>query len=440
MRLVERDAGFAGRFLGEGANGGEDVIGTWELEDSIGRSIISGAFGAERGSATTVALPTIDDDGIESRTFLGAEPDSSGDLRLGGSDAEGNSIEFSVAQLLEDGYAVSRGERLFTIVRKKVERDLGVLDLAVVLENVDLRENLWDRVRNALDESIFEAGAPDVLGRDFPKGRGGAPDDDEARETLWEVAGALSSAGRFEDALDDDGIFYAARNDVGDLEDMYAVRGHELRVEFGTSHYTRFGVWAKTVGERATDGMELDSQHPPAGFAYSPLAQTTYTRTDIGYPTNSTASYSGRTVAVDTGSGAPVYYEGRVSVQVDWGSDVRHADVYTVVRDLISVEDGGAFRHNGRGVDAITIGATSIDTGSGNEVEFGVSGRSSPAIRIRYLNAALSERSFSGTRSHSGKFVGESIDGPLAVIGTYSLIDTRNDIDLAGAYGADLVP
>ena len=59
--------------------------------------------------------------------------------------------------------------------------------------------------------------------------------------------------------------------------------------------------------------------------------------------------------------------------------------------------------------------------------------RGTLAVRLRYEGFGVSERTGSG--DISGKFVGKSIDGPRAVIGSWSL-----GSNLSGVYGADIVP
>ena len=58
----------------------------------------------------------------------------------------------------------------------------------------------------------------------------------------------------------------------------------------------------------------------------------------------------------------------------------------------------------------------------------------SPTVRIRYYDVGRPDSRYFGSRSHEGKFVGYSVDGPVGVIGTWRLGVIK------GAYGADLAP
>ncbi len=432
-RILESD--FEGRFVGEANDAGEAVIGTWDLQNSRGNAVLTGSFGAEYKSTTTRTAPDIDDAGTVSRTFFEAEPDDSGDILLSGADEDG--IQFQASQLYSDGGGVSIGDRLFTVVRSEIARHLTVLDAIIELEDDTLRQALWTRVNDVLDTKIFDGDAEDLFGEDYPTTRRGDPDDVAAEEILTDAWAALGSVRSFRNALEEDGVFYPAREAASEPADMYATVEHELTVEYRHTNYTRFGAWARLVGTSSVSSMEVDADNPPDVFAYSPLTQTVYEDLDPAYPRDVHATYSGQTVAVEVEAEDPRIFEGSIEFSVEWGPDLRDTVIHSVIRNLRTAEDGVTFQHEGADVDGIFFSDLRMRNGFGEVLEFD---ERRPNVRIRYQNLRLGERTWTGSSSQSGKFVGKSLDGPLAVIGTWSLSDTSAGIDLKGAYGADLSP
>ena len=429
------DSDFDGRFVGRGADAGDAVIGTWSLENSLGDNILTGAFGAEHQSTITRPRLQINDAGTVSKTFFGAEPDRNGDIVLGGDDEDGT--RFDVSRLYTVGSARTSGDRLFTVVRREIARELNLLDVVVELDNDTLRQSLWTRVNDVLNRRIFAGGAEDPLGADYPTTRRRDPDDTEAEEVLREALEALSSVASFREALEEDGVFHSAREAASDPASMYAVRDHVLTVEYGDTEYTRFGAWTKLVGTAASTNMAVDTENPPDVFAYSPLEPTVYGVLDPTYPREFRASYIGRTVAVDASAAEPKLYEGSIDLSVEWSQNIRNTLIHSVILGLRTVADGQTFQHQGADVHAIFFSNVRMHSGFGEPLEFD---DTRPEVRIRYENIRLGERTWVGNAFQNGAFVGKSLDGPLGVIGTWSLSDRALDIDLKGAYGADLTP
>lgn len=441
-RPVSVSSAVEGRFLGRGTQSGSAVIGAWRLGSSESSPELTGAFGAEYRSSTGVSEPVIDDAGVGAQSFLEARPDRSGNIPLGGNDAGGSQIEFRARDLFVAGGAAQTGERLFSLAEAKIRRQLDVvIDSAIALDDARIREQAWDSVNQALQDHVFgsRASATDLLGSDYPK-RGSRFDDSEARDTVRDVLAALASPAAFEAALERDEVFYGVRGvvDDADPEVVFATREYDLEVQFDSTNHTRFGVWAKRVGNTAVAGYEAANREQNV-FAYSPLAQTEYGANDPGFPRDVTATYSGTTLAVDFRRSEPAFFEGDVQVEVAWQSTPGAADVRLLVRDLRAVDGGYPFRHDGYDVERILFDRVATNGRAGTPIEFDSNG-SSPSVSIRYRDSAFREATWSGNRSHSGKFVGRSFDGPLGVIGTWSLEDAGDGIDIQGSYGADLGP
>ena len=437
-------ADFAGTLVGEGPEAGDSVIGTWSLFTSTRRDpLLTAAFGADFDSRPTAERPVVDDLGEESATYIGARPNSSGRIRLGGRDEDGDYLEFAASDLFADGYAESIGPPLVSIARDRIEQQIELLDLWLEVSSTEAERNsrrrdIWDDANDIIFELVFgeKFGARNPLGTTYPRDRRGNSDDDEARSLLLEAARALGSVSRFEDALEQFGVFYEERDVVTDTDSMFEVRDRDVRVEYRYTDYGRFGVWSRTVGESAIEGIEYDPDEPSGTFAYSPLEQSTYFEGDPRYPANGSAYYEGSTLAIDDSADGPRTFEGDIALTVEWGSTIGRSTVTSVIHDLRTVDRDTVFRYNGLGVDQV-IFSTSLQLSDADEVEFD---SSRPTVRIRYLDAARADTRWSGTSAHSGKFVGTSRDGPLGVIGTWELGRSSATVSLKGAYAADLVP
>ena len=437
---------FEGTFLGEGSQAGDAVIGTWSLFEGSSRDpLLAGAFGAEFESIPIADRPTFSDRGESSETYVGTQPRSNGNIRLGGRDEEGDYLEFASSDLFADGYAESVGPTLVSLARTEIERQIDLLDLWLRIsstesERDDWREDVWDSVNKTLYEVVFgkDFRARNPLGAAYPKNSRRDPDDRLARRLLVEAAEALGSVRRFEDALETDGVFYEASDAVSDPDIMFEVRDHDVRVEYRHSDYGRLGVWSRTVGTSAADGIEYDRDDPSGTFAYSPLDQSTYFTSDPTYPADGVAYYAGPTLAVDDSSDGPRIFEGEIGLTVRWGFDVGDASATSVIQNLRTVDRNRVFTYNGYAVDQIVFSdRLRLTGGNGDGIEFD---STSPTVRIRYVDAFRDDTRWTGYRSHTGKFVGHSVDGPLGVIGTWKLGRSNASVSLNGAYAADLLP
>lgn len=424
-----------GQILGEGVDAGTAAIGTWSLKESSTRTLIAGAFGVEYEGTASPSRPTIDDTGTVSRTYIGARPDSDGTIAVGGNDSSGRAFSFEVADLFADGFAEVQGDLLMSVAERALERQVELLDawtsLGITESELNTRRrSIWSSANRTLYETVFGRNyrARYLLGSSYPTG---TRRDTVARERLVDAAAALGDEGLFEAALDSGGVFAAASPAVADSDSLFDVPEHYLRVDYGSTNYGRYGVWAKRSATSALTGTTVTSD----AFAYSPLAQATYSSGDPAYPSSGIGYYVGSTAAVET-TGNTRPFEGRMDLTVRWGSRVSGATLTATVRGLSSVLDDRPLVYNGYAVDAIVFQGVRLTgstlTGTGFDSR-------SPDVRVRYLDAGRADARWSGSRAIEGKFVGETLDGPLGVIGTWSLSSTRSS-SLKGAFAADLAP
>ena len=279
--------------------------------------------------------------------------------------------------------------------------------------------------RAALDSAF---GAPVTSFTSYPQ-TNGDPDHGKARDLLQDASRALSSASQFKAALESENVFASLSSSIEEdqVDDIFQAVPFALTVRFDyTDHnYTRFGAWADTTRADATDDTPAVST---TVFAYSPLSQTNYS-SDPGL--NFKAVYEGDTIAVDD-EGA--IYKGFIQVAVVWNSSPTANEVSSFIRDLRDIKDNSWFQHADQDVSLIGFsGMGANDTGL---IE--ITGDPSRAW-VQYRNDGVQE-DIDGIKRMTGKFVHESIDGPLAVIGEWSLAEGSRYKAIKGAFGAELVP
>ena len=436
------DADFDGQFLGEGEDAGNSLIGVWSL-DERGDVILTGAFGAELDSTGRPTPPTPmpePDDGLNAETSLNAAPDSRGHIEIAALDSDGDRIELPAEELFSDGELIVSGDRLFDRAISELTRRRTVISVYGDIGDTDLsiRQAAWDLANEALEDNIFGRDGVDLLGANYPSGRNIGARDSQARQVLQDALDALSTQDDFEDSLDRGGVFSGVRlsdDEIDDLDfdDVFDAVEFKVEVHFGSTDYGRFGAWAKSERENAlsdaTDDVARDEE--PDVFAYSPLEQTEFDSRDPNYPSNFMARYTGQTRAVDQTSDGPVFYDGDISLNVDWGNQPTGSPITAVIEGLARIDNGDLWEDDGREVDQIIIDDVTARLDSDDLVEFS---KRSASVRLRFDNFRLEDEDFVGTRSIEGKFVGTTADGPLGVIGIWSLDDLR------GAFGADLGP
>ena len=207
----------------------------------------------------------------------------------------------------------------------------------------------------------------------------------------------------------------------------------KLTVNYRKTDYTRYGVWEQEKTE-ADDSVSVESQ---GVFAYSYLEPTVFSTepdSDHVYPQNVSATYSGQTIAMERASSDltdPVTYIGSIEMTVNWNSTLtgnNGAELDSVV--IRALRNGSTyFAVDGEAVDRIVL----TEDGSWSGWSDGVRFASSPSVEVWYRDPLLSRTTLTG--SHEGRFVGLSIDGPVAVIGKWSVTTL-----IEGAYGAELQP
>ena len=441
-------ADFEGRFVGRGADAGQSAIGTWSLSSS-GNVLLAGGFGAHSQDAP-IRPPPVErpvhpspDLGEVAETWLVARPDGDGNIDIAARDSNNRRIELAASELSANGGAIVAGERLFDKARAVLQNNLVLLNIYIDIfdsstsQALQNRQALWRSTNEALQDSIF--GRSNVLGANYPSGSRLSDRDEDAIELLQDAYHALGGALSFRDAVEDGGVFDGVLSpsmiDDGDYDfsEISEALEYEVEVEYDNTDYGRFGVWSKRVRANALSPVTAATGTERGdAFAYSQIGQTLYSSNDPNFPRGFTSSYVGRTVAVDTGSDGPTFYQGDISLAVGWNSSSPVGSrVTTVIENLARTDTGEPLLHNGYEVKDLIFGNAAVRLDSLNQLEFG--GYSS--VRVRYFDLSRSERSY-GSGESEGKFVGYHPSGPLGVIGTWDLDGST----IKGAFGADLAP
>ena len=291
-------------------------------------------------------------------------------------------------------------------------------------------------------------------------------------------------------------------------------REHKVIASLGTTDYARFGVWYR-IGAvsaqrngRADDGTDENKavkkgEGGPGSFAYSPLDPTMAgTATNAAFPLGGSATYHGETVAImdeDT-------LTGTARIDVSWASPADPASPDpTTDLDLEVSPNGTTDVASRAGTMSVTLGNLADATGDpltyfvpgtstgagqaiaeivfdGMVIEVGLPGSRSgslivgaetagaadadgnvkftyaeigltPADNVRYrlVDIGMSDQPGTGTASVGALFVGQGVDGPLGVIGTWTLDDANiarvnaagsgveeGGVTIHGGFGADL--
>ena len=438
---------FEGRFVGRGDAAGRATIGTWSLKSS-GSVVLTGGFGAnlESGPArpgpVVRPVPPTGDAGQVSATYIRAQPDSSGDIRIAARDSDNDRIKLAASELYTNGGALVVGERLFERARAVLDDQVTLLgvyrNLSGDSQALQNRDSVWRTANQALRDNIFGSLEDQALGATYPSsGSSLARRDDDAIEMLQDARQALSSPGAFRDAVEDGGFFEdilsQSKLDDGeyDFQDIYSAVDHIVQVEYDNTNYARFGAWAKRVRDNS-----LAPSVPATGversdvFAYSPIGQTQYSSGDRNFPRNFTSNYVGRTVAVDPGLDGSTFYTGDISLSVRWRSDSPSgSSVTSVIENLARADTGEPFLDAGFDVSHLIFDGASVELDSENRIGF----RGTSLVRVRYFDPGRRERSYSSGWTE-GKFVGYELSGPRGVIGVWDMGDIK------GAFGADLAP
>ena len=341
------------------------------------------------------------------------------------------------------------------------------------------RNDIWQAIRARVLQSVFglddltalptSGTASDTVGfmaETYPGTRNAddsasldtAADDVEALVFLDRLVAAVGSAAGWEAARLEGGIFfdddnqrsYHACDNEGcanvnrGLEAGSAVfnrRQERLFVGFDTTDYTRFGFWRREYTTYAARGgyetdnrTDGDAASRNNGFAFSPLAAATYASPrDPAHP-EGTARYAGKTVA----NQHTTRWVGNVGVTVRWHAEtITSSDVTVVVSDLVDPDGLPASYTGGNISELIFTGTDNVAAdATTNELTF-----SSSTARVAYRNRSTPDRTVGELVDLRGMFVGKGLDGPRALIGTWSIAGGGINGDprpMVGGFGADL--
>ena len=233
-------------------------------------------------------------------------------------------------------------------------------------------------------------------------------------------------------------------------------REYKVFSAMGTTDFTRFGFWRResTSSARRNDGApggNLDrGDGGPGTYAYSPLDPTNVgTPMNPSFPERGSASYIGETVAVQNAT----ILTGTVRVDVDWtdNADSNTEGTFDESVGMMALTISGLASAVGdplsRNADNASAGAEIADIvfpamsiivgGAGDFADNMVVGTANttdlddvtyteaPDTGVRYRRAAAGVDivATSATATAKALFVGQGVDGPLGVIGTWTLDD-----------------
>ncbi len=508
-------ATFNGRLLGgNGANAGNQAVGTWSVGTNAGSSTyLAGGFGAERtadepdrrpdvGDATGTDTTLVTDATDNVKTELGdaklkvtvpkfAWERSAGDLGTSTTwtwaraDADDPDTEDTVetdnatrtyeANLTalanrEGALYNQNGGFYVAMAREMIESERSKLAALIDLGDdfAPQAEERWEAIQEILLVYVFDASAAVSTESDATTFSGRLPEQvsgeygelSDALETVDNIISALSSSSNLEAALDpdEDGIFVDGDDPFvpHPSQEIWAEKDSQLRASFGTTDYTRFGVWRVRYSRNAlrgrTNGSSVNTDNAQwvwgelAAFAYSPLPKAEVTSINSpSFPAGNTATYEGKTVAF---LGNDVDYEGEVSVEVTWNDGVSTdqtavgGTVTTVLSNLRDVDTGDYLVHGSAGeVRDLVFPAFAFTTEATADTPNHVLDYVSDelGVSVRYMDRNATRGTTTATL-HDGTFVGSTTDGPLAVIGRYGFTTgfaAAGSSSLHGAFGAD---
>ena len=240
-------------------------------------------------------------------------------------------------------------------------------------------------------------------------------------------------------------------------------REYKVIAAMGTTNYTRFGMWRRedTSSARQDDGTVgpvIRTRGGPGTFAYSPLDATPAgTPTNTSFPRGGSAVYTGETVALQN----TTVLTGTVRVDVAWYSNGESnsainrtfsnfnssvATMSLTISDLASAAGDPLTQTSDTGTDpdgseiadivfpgiSILVGgpgafANNLIAGTANAIDpqkVTYSEASVVSGRYRLVNGG-GDVDVIGTDSVQALFVGRGVDGPLGLIGTWTLDDNN---------------
>ena len=445
-----------GQFVGNGAA----AVGTWSISDSTDMAEnLSASFGVERGDDVpeTVVTPT---GGGESMTSISGTGRSAVNAkgvitlvaRVPGPPVV-PAITVKGADLFDSGGTTINGKNFVAEAIKDINTQLERLNAFIALDALGGNEAVADAGRTSVWTALGAALNPVVGGSDGELVFGAAypgtnADDDserdaDAKDMIDKVLDALSNLPKFRAAVLANGTLAdgATRLIAGNpaaVKMVFDRVDSTTTVEYGSTAYTRFGAWNRVSTTDAETAPTEPGSDGNGVFAYSPLAATAYSTTDPNFPGGGKATYEGSTIA----RAGTTYYEGTIEIGVTWAANVDTAanvGIITASIEDLRTDKGVLYATEKGNVDTIIFTDADIavardDTGA-NTLSFTDTGG---GVRLRYTDIRLTDET--GTGDIDGLFVGKVIDGPLGIIGGWSISAIDSGDALTAAYGADLMP
>ena len=340
-----------------------------------------------------------------------------------------------------------------------------------------------DTFRNAAGEALkvfeidgvnyFGAGTPPVLAADAT---GGDYHTDADGQILAASSARPPNAAAYDlpgttdvDESLSESFYLTSRS--GAKGDVFNEVEWEAIIEYRATDFTRFGFWRR----QATD--HADRKRAPSGsgnlgvsYAYSPLENTIYVAGDPNYPAGAQRmTYTGSTLAYD--SARKKRYEGVVNLAVNWGELGETSTLVLEIsglqtRDLgepILLRVAGTNNANDQqAIENIRFQET-FNVTAGEGLSFSaadIDNLDSLALEtargeVDVVLSGATGNQVNGASFLVGRFVGMNAEGPLAAMGRWSLSGIErwdpakldqtfanggfNDLNLIGAFGADLV-
>jgi len=389
------------------------------------------------------------------------------------------------------------------------ERDL--LSTLQGLNSADTQaaeEAAWVRVQDTVQYNFFGGDLPLKLADAYTA----LDSEADAIDLINRALDALSSNAKLEDALDPDGTGIFDHHDSGTADDpgtdareneadfrvydagdrrnevsgrtianLRGEREYKVFSAMGTTDYTRFGFWRResTQSARRIGGVTRGPHGGPGTYAYSPLDSTNVgTLQNLSFPSGGSATYTGETIALQN---TTILY-GTANVDVSWGTpaDVNAGTTVGTMALTISglasavgdpLSQGGTTHTDatpspGNEIMDIVFPTMNIIVGGqgdfSNNMIVGTAGTADSDGNIPYGEADVSDVRYrraaaggdisaAGTNSVKALFVGQGVDGPLGVIGTWTLTDdtigrvapdgSHTDdigVDIYGAFGVEV--
>lgn len=492
---------------GRGVSAGTEVVGTWSVgtQSDLVHYLVGG-FAAEREADRPEERPNIDDGGnVEVRElkvtgvgddtrrlttlrndtliitadryrwrFSSNQGIGSGDRRIGYSNYQRlpnlndrQEFEFSLLDLFRNRSVphVQQGGLWVQIARREIQAIR--VKLAALIDSNQLpsaQADLWTNFQNIIGSLLFEVSqiSNSEIAYSYE-----VMESEYALEVIDSVIDALSDLPSLEDALsvDSGGVFthisgqksgqpFATRSPI----DMWNEPDIQASVWFDATDYTRFGIWSV---QRSRNALRSDpdgdgNANSPwiyaesEAFAYSPLEATKYLEGDEMFPRGARATYSGSTLALARGTRSniePLPLSGSIEVEVAWdevgitqsgGAPV--GKLTAIISELLDPAGDRPTTASGHAVDELVFPDIVVSHGPNSGLLFNLD---SVSVRASSVNRFVPTALVGGRGAINGSFVGHTFDGPLSVLGRWTLDRSAvrhrgNRTVFEGAFGADL--